>query len=198
MIKIILASNSKQRKLVMDSFGIEYSIIPADIDEKAIRDKNLKIRAKKIARTKAEYVAKSNQGIIIASDTFSVCQGVVLEKPRDLIEAKKMLKIQSNNISTLYTGFCYIDNINNIKFSAIAVTKYSLRELSDLEIDGFIEKNPVLQWSASFAPAYTYQSTFIKKINGSYTGMVYGIPSEFLIPCLLRSGVTINGTKLVN
>lgn len=197
MLKIILASNSKQRKLVMDSFGIEYSIIPADINEKIIRDKNLKIRAKKIARAKAEYIAKSNQGIIIASDTFSVCQGVVLEKPKDLTEAEKMLKIQSNNISTLYTGFCYIDNVNNIKFSTTAVTKYSLRELSDLEIDNFVRNNPVLQWSASFAPAYVYQSTFIKKINGSYAGMVYGIPVEFLIPCLLRSGVNVNGNKLV-
>lgn len=144
MLKIILASNSKQRKILMDSLKIDYSIIPADVDEKIIRDKNLKTRARKIALTKAEYVAKNNKGIIIASDTFSVCQNIVLEKPNNLEEAKAMLRAQSKNVSILYTGFCYIDNINNIKFSATAVTKYVLRDLSDLEIDKFIKNNPVL------------------------------------------------------
>ena len=52
--KIILASGSKQRKLIMDALGIEYVVIPADIDEKAIRDEDLKSRAEKIARAKAE------------------------------------------------------------------------------------------------------------------------------------------------
>lgn len=197
MLKIILASRSRQRKLVMDSLGIDYSIIPPDIDEKVFRDKNLKIRAKKIAQAKAEHINKTNKGIIIASDTFSVCQGVVLEKPKNLNEAKKMLKVQSNNVSILYTGFCYIDDVNNIKFSTTTITKYSLRELSDLEIDNFVENNPVLQWAASFSPAYIYQSTFVKKINGSHTGLVYGFPTEFLIPCLLKSGVLLKPKALI-
>jgi septum formation protein len=191
MTKIILASNSKQRKILMDSLNINYLIIPSDTDEKLIRDKNLKIRAKKIAIAKAECIADKYKGIIIAADTFSVCQNIILEKPNNLEEAKVMLRAQSNNISILYTGFCYIDNINNIKFSATAITKYFLRNLSDLEIDKFIKNNPVLKWSASFSPAYVYQSTFIEKISGSYSGMVYGLPTEYLIPCLLKSNISI-------
>lgn len=66
----------------MDSLGVSYVVIPADINEKAIRDENLKIRAEKIARAKAEKVANENEGVIIAADTFVSCDGKVLEKPR--------------------------------------------------------------------------------------------------------------------
>ena len=60
--QIILASGSKQRKIMMDALGISYIVIPADIDEKVIRDENLMLRAEKIARAKAEEVAINIKG----------------------------------------------------------------------------------------------------------------------------------------
>jgi septum formation protein len=191
MPQIILASGSKQRKMFMDCFGFEYTVIPADIDEKNIRDKNLKLRAKKIATAKAKFVAKNHDGIIIAADTFLACNGIVLEKPKTLAEAKKMLKLQSKNSGLCYTGFCYLDKSKKINFSTTTVTKYLLRELPDTEIDAYVKNNPVLQWSAAISPAYTYPSTFIKKISGSFTGMVYGMPVEFLSLCFQKSGLKL-------
>jgi septum formation protein len=189
--QIILASGSKQRKMLMDSFAFDYQVIPADIDEKSIRDENLKIRVKKIAAAKARAVAKNHQGIIIAADTFCACNGVVLEKPKTLSEAKEMLKLQSNNYGFCYTGFCYIDTYKNFSVSRVSVTKYIFRSLSDEEINTFVKNNPVLQWSASFSPAYVYQSTFIKKVSGSFTGMLYGLPVEFLAPSFQKSGLKL-------
>lgn len=192
MQKIILASASKQRKMVMDSFGFEYTIIPADIDEKAIRDKNLSLRVKKIAIAKAKSVAKNNNGVVIAADTFCVFDGIVLEKPKNLTEAKKMLKLQSNKDLLCYTGFCYIDKLNKYTLAKTVLVKYTLRELSDEEINKFVENNPVLQWSAAFCPCYVYQSTFIEKMSGSFTSGLYGLPIEYLAPCLEKSGLKIN------
>lgn len=187
--QIILASGSKQRKIMMDALGIPYIVIPADIDEKEIREENLEVRAEKIARAKAEKVAEENEGIIISADTFSACDGKVLEKPQSLDEAKDMLKLQAYKTCTLYTGFCYIDKVNKIDYSATAITKYELRKLSDDEINKFVENNPVTEWAAAFSPAYTYQLGFIKYIEGSLTGSTHGLPVELLIPCLEKSGV---------
>jgi len=195
--KIILASGSRQRKLIMDSLGVEYMVIPADIDEKAIRDEDFKIRAEKIARAKAEKVLSKNEAIIIAADTFVSCDGKVLEKPIDLEEAKEMLKLQSNNKITAYTGFCYIDKANNVNFSATSVSTLHLREISENEINNFVENNPVLQWSAAWSPLYLYQTTFIKQFEGSITG-VYGLPTDLLIECFKKSGVEIKGSKLIS
>lgn len=189
--KIILASGSKQRKAMMDALGIPYMVIPADINEKNIRDENLEVRAEKIARAKAEKVAEGHDGIIISADTFSACDGKVLEKPQTVDEARDMLKLQANKICTLYTGFCYLDKVNKINYSATAITKYELRKLSEDEINKFVENNPVTEWAAAFSPAYTYQLGFIKKIEGSLTGSTHGLPIELLIPCFEKSGMKI-------
>ena len=189
--QIILASASQTRKLLMDSFGFPYQVIPADIDEKSIRDLNLKLRAKNIATAKAEAVVQNHQGIIIAADTFCVCNGVVLEKPKNLSEAKEMLAMQSNHTNLCYTGFCYIDTIKKIYFSTTAVTKYTFRDLSAEEIDIFVENNPVMQWSAAFSPGYTYQQSFINKISGSFSGFLHGLPFEYLSSCFQESGIEL-------
>jgi len=194
MQKIILASGSRQRRLVMESLGIEYKIIPADIDEKVIRDDDLALRAEKIARAKAEEVAKNNKEIIIAADTFLACQGKVLEKPKDLNEAVEMLKLERNKEVVFYTGFCYLDKENKINFSKTSVSKAIMRDLSDKEIENFVKNNPVLQWSAAFSPMYLYQTTFVKHFEGSITG-IFGLPTEFLIECLEKSGIEIKGSE---
>lgn len=175
----------------MDALGVPYIVIPADINEKEIRDENLELRAEKIARAKAEKVAEDQDGIIISADTFSACDGKVLEKPQSLDEAKEMLRLQADKECILYTGFCYIDKANKIDYSATAITKYVLRKLSDEEINKFVSNNPVTEWAAAFSPAYTYQLGFIKKIEGSLTGSTHGLPVELLIPCFEKSGVKI-------
>lgn len=188
---IILASGSKQRKMMMEALGIPFVVFPADINEKEIRDENLELRAEKIARAKAKKVSTEHEGIIISADTFSACNGKILEKPKSIDEARDMLKLQANKICILYTGFCYLDKANRIDYSATAITKYVFRKLSDDEINNFIKNNPVTDWSAAFSPAYPYQMGFIKEIEGSLTGLTHGLPVELLIPCLEKSGTKI-------
>lgn len=190
-MRIILASNSATRKKLMDSLKVPYEVVPANIDEKAIRDDSLKIQSEKIARAKAEFVARNNNGIIIAADTFGSIDGKVLEKPKTLDEASEMLKLQSDKTGVMYTGFCYIDRDSNIDFSSVLEVKYTFRHLSDEEIKTFVHNNPVLTWSAAFAPNDPYQTGFISKIEGSLTALMYGIPAELLIPLLKKSGVKL-------
>lgn len=193
--RIILASGSKQRKLIMDSLGLEYEIIPADIDEKSIRDEDLFVRARKIAKAKAEKVLKLGvKGIVVAADTFAESEGRILEKPENLLEAKKMLQAERNHKIIVYTGFYYCDTENDFKFSKTSVSKLWMRNLSDREIDYFIRNNPVTSWSAAFSPMYLYQTSFIKKVIGSMTS-VFGFPTEFLIDCLEKSGIEIKGSS---
>ena len=192
--QIILASGSKARKMIMDSLGVPYIVIPANIDEKAIRDDDLIVRAQKIARAKAENVSQNHEGIIIAADTFVAVAGRILEKPQSLEEAKRMLTIQSNHSGTLYTGFCYIDKTNNINYSTTSMVRYTLRVLPDEEIDNFVANNPVMDWAGAFSPLDIYQLGFFSKIDGSPTGL-NGLPVGLLVPCLQKSGVQIKSTS---
>lgn len=191
MQKIILASQSKQRKIIFETLGVPFEVIPADLDEKAITDPDIKIRAEKVARAKAEKIASLHNGIIIAADTFCIVNNKIFEKPETLIEAKEMLMESSGKNGLCYTSFCYIDKKSSINFSTALEIPYSFRKLSEKEIDRYIQNNPVTTWSSGFAPAYAEGMSFVKKIDGSLTGFIYGIPMELVAEYLKISGVEV-------
>jgi septum formation protein len=195
MQKVILASQSNARKELFSSLGIPFKTIPAKINEKAIRNKNLKIRAERLARAKAELIVSKHNAIVIGADTFDCIGNDVMEKPKDKKEAVKMLKALSGNDAEVYTGLCYIDRENGIDYSTSIKVTYKFRKLYDKEINEYVKKFPVTEWAAGFALVFPYVNTFIASINGSLTGLAYGLPTELLIPLLKKSGFEPNPTK---
>lgn len=192
MRKIILASGSRQRKLLFETLGIPFEIIPADIDEKAVSFDDLKSRAANIARAKAEAVAKGNpDSIIIAADTYVVKDGKALEKPHDLKEAEEMVTDLSGDESIAYSGYCYIDKKSQINESGVAETLTKFRHLSPEFIKHYINNNPVQEWSAAFSPAYHEGMALVDSIEGSFTSFTHGLPLEIIVPLLQKSGVRI-------
>lgn len=189
--KIILASGSLQRKNILSALDIAFDVVVAEIDEKIIRDPDLKVRAEKIARAKAEHVVREcPDAIVIAADTYATVSNAALEKPKDASEAKEMLRILSGSTGVTYTGFCYIDRAHAIDFSTTTETRFTFRTIDGQEIDAYVERLPVTIWSSAFSPAHPYGMTFFASINGSLTGNM-GLPMEVLIPLLRQSGVMI-------
>lgn len=190
MQKIILASNSKQRKTLMEALKIPFEVIPSHIDEKSILESNQKERARLIALAKAEEVSiQYPQSIVISGDTFTFIKGKAYEKPESLQQAKQMLQEQSGQTGVCYSGCAYLDPKNNIKFSTTVETTFSFRELSMNEINKYVENNPVLTWSAGFCPAYPEGINMISKVDGSFSSFSHGLPMEIVVPLLEKSGV---------
>lgn len=190
--KIILASRSLQRKALLSSLDLPFEVIPADINEKEIKDEDFAVRARNIALAKAKAVSTKHEGIIIAADTFVVHEsGRVLEKPINLEEAKKMLLLESGTKLKVYTGFCYLDKENGIEHSETFITEVTFRKLYLEEIESYVTNMPVLTWSAAYSPAYHYGMSMIKSISGSMTAFTHGLPLEALVPLLKESGFSI-------
>lgn len=192
MRRIILASGSKQRQILFATLGLDFEIIPADIDEKAVLYQDPKSRAENIARAKAEAVAKDNlDSIIIAADTYCVQGEQILEKPGDLDEAKEMVKSLSGSKAIAYSGYCYLDQKNNIDVSGTSETTATFRPLSNEFIERYVNNNPVLTWSAAFSPAYHEGMALVDSIEGSFTSFTHGLPLEIIVPLLLKSGFKV-------
>ena len=190
MQKIILASGSKQRKALMDAVRIPFEVIPSDIDEKAISAPTEGERARMIALAKAQKISSEYpDAIVIAGDTFTFFNGKAYEKPRDLDEAKVMLREQSGKKGTCYSGCAYLDPKNKIEFSTTAESTFIFREISEAEIEKYVANNPVLTWSAGFCPAYPEGINMIRAIAGSLSSFSHGLPMEVVIPLLEKSGV---------
>lgn len=190
--QIILASSSPQRKTILSVLDINFQIVPADLDEREVEGKNLKDRANKLALLKAQTVAKDYaDAIVIAADTYGDLDGKALEKPRSIQEAKKMLNQQSDRWLSGYTGFAYLDLTNNIKINKVSHFDFKFRKLSKSEINFYVENNPVTSWSAGFAPAYPAGASLIEECRGSLTAFAYGLPIEWAVEGLRKSGISI-------
>lgn len=187
-MQLILASSSKNRQLVLKTLHIPFKVIPSNIDEKIIKETDPSSRAKKLARLKGEFVEKKHQGAIISADTFTLCQGKIVEKPINKAEAKKMLQFLSGKTAVNYTGFFYFDRKNNISVSETVPTIIRFRQFYQDEVAGYLKKFPVTSWAAAYAASELYVMGMIKSVSGSLTGLTHGLPIDILIPLLRRSG----------
>ncbi|PJE62327.1 hypothetical protein COU88_05590 [Candidatus Roizmanbacteria bacterium CG10_big_fil_rev_8_21_14_0_10_39_6] len=145
-------------------------------------------QATAIARTKAECIARTHSGIIIAADTFNVVGTHVFEKPKNKKKASLMLKELSEKESVCYTGFCYLDKKNKIAVADTVTIRVRFRALSEADIARHVQTHPVTQWAAGFSPAYTDTLHLVASIQGSLTGFSHGLPLERIIPLLKKSG----------
>jgi len=185
---IILASQSPQRRNIMQSLKIDFKVVPADIDEREVVATDSIKRAELIAKAKAKAIqAQFPEAVVVAADTYIILDEEILEKPSSLDEARKMLAKQSGRIATEVTGFCYLDPKHDLAVVKTAIAEVEFRQLSAAEIENYVATQPVMTWSAAFCPAYDSGASLIKSINGSFTGFTHGLPLEELIPLLQQS-----------
>jgi len=188
MKRIILASGSANRKTIFNSLHIPFEVIPSNINEKAVKEKEPSARARLLAQLKGEAVLKKQQAVVVAADTFTSCENKILEKPQTSDEAKKMLLFLSEKKAINNTGFYYRDPFKKIIFSKTVTTQVWFRKFFKQEIYKYIKKFPVKNWAAAYAASELYVAGMIKKVEGSLTGLTYGLPLEYLVPLLIKSG----------
>jgi septum formation protein len=185
-MKIVLASQSTSRQHVLQMIGLDFEVVPSQIDESQVKITDPAKRAKHIAQFKAEAVAKNHPGLIIAADTYSFLGQQIFEKPKTKSEAKKMLSFLSGKELKSVTGLCLINTKTGEKINQTKVTQVWFRKLSDGEIKQVVKTEPVLTWAAAYAPFESKTVQFIDKISGSFSGLVYGLPLELVVPFLQK------------
>lgn len=176
--KIILASQSPRRKELFSSFNIPFEIIVKPINEDFPSHMNCHHIAEFLAKEKANAFNPKNNELIITADTVVIHEGKVLNKPRDIEEARLMLVKLSNSLHEVVTGVCITQQKESqIIFSEL--TKVKFKKLDDSEIDFYLKNyNPIDK-----AGAYGIQDWIgkigIKSINGCYYN-VMGLPLQTL------------------
>jgi septum formation protein len=97
---LILASGSRFRRDMLEHAGIKIRVVPADVDEPAIRaamtDDNPDIDpadvAQVLARIKAEQIsARYPDALVIGADQVLVCAGEIFAKPASIAAARSQL-----------------------------------------------------------------------------------------------------------
>lgn len=190
-MKLILASNSKWRKEILDMANLKYTAISSDLDESIVEYTNPKEYVEKLSRLKAENVAsKVEEGIVIASDTIGYMNNEKFEKPQNREEAFQNMKKLSGNINYTATGVTIIDLYKQKTVSFVDVTEIYLKEMNDEEINWYIDNEASIYDCSGYA-IDTCASLFVEKINGDYKSII-GLPIHRIYEELKKLGYTVN------
>ncbi len=191
MRKIYLASDSKARKELLSTLGLKIKVLPSRIKEER-KSKILSYASlvKKNALKKAKKVSsRVRNGIIIAADTVVVQGKRIFGKPRNLRDARKMLKRLSSKPQFVYTGIAIIDTEHNKTLVDYEKTRVYMDSLSDKEIRAYFSRVSPLDKAGSF-DIQGRGAFFIRRIEGCFYTVV-GLPVRKLYRMLKNLGVKV-------
>ncbi|MBQ5444492.1 MAG: septum formation protein Maf [Erysipelotrichaceae bacterium] len=157
----------------MELLHIPFEVIVSDIDEQIDYTNDLVKEIEKLSFRKAQAVFKDHSdALVIGSDTIVKIGNDVLGKPKNIEDAKAMLKELSDNTHQVVTGVTILYKDKAETFSSVAdVTLYPL---SDEEIDAYIATNEPMDKAGSYA-IQGDAAKFIRSIHGDYYTIV-GLP----------------------
>ncbi|HET9985443.1 MAG TPA: nucleoside triphosphate pyrophosphatase [Longimicrobiales bacterium] len=106
---LILASQSPRRAQLLSMLGLDFEVLPADIDESYRPGEWPSAHARRLAEEKALRVAATRpEAVVVGSDTVVVLDDEVLGKPRDPEEALRMLMRLQGREHRVETGIAVV------------------------------------------------------------------------------------------
>ncbi len=178
---IILASKSPRRHELLKLMGLDFTIELKEVDESYPAGLSPAEIAVYVAEQKAKAFGNVPGKIVITSDTIVALNGDILGKPNDRAHAKEMLKMLSGTKHEVYTGVTLVNE--GAMHSFYDVTEVFCREVSDDEIDFYIENFKPFDKAGSYGIQDYWGLAVVQRINGSYTN-VMGLPTEKLFEVL--------------
>lgn len=179
--KIVLASASPRRAEILQSVGWEFEKQVANIDETERVGESPEEYVLRLAQEKAEAVAqKYDEGLILGADTTVVIDEQIIGKPRDLQEARKMLKMLSGKWHQVLTAVALVKKTQKAQqvFTAVERTSVKFAELSDEEIEFLVQNGEPLDKAGAYA-VQAQAALFIERIEGDYWNVV-GLPIHLI------------------
>lgn len=144
--KLILASGSAGRKMMLDNACVPYSATPAYINERAIIDDGLDNGysitdiTKQLADQKALHVAKNNpKALVIGSDQTLEFEGQVLSKAEDEHEAAEKLRALRGKTHFLHSAVSVVHG-SNILFTHTQTAQLTMHNFDDAFLDSYITR----------------------------------------------------------
>nr|WP_143163201.1 Maf family nucleotide pyrophosphatase [Roseovarius pacificus] len=194
MRQIILASGSDIRATLLRNAGIVFDIVPARVDEEALRDAMLaedasaRDIADALAEMKAQKIsAKHPEALVIGCDQVLNLQGQLLTKPDSPETARTQLIAMRGKRHELLSAAVICENGKAI-WRHVGVVRLLMRQFSDAYLDDYIARN----WDSirHSVGAYKLEEEGVRlfsQVQGDYF-TVLGLPLLELLSYLTLRG----------
>ncbi|HET6459498.1 MAG TPA: Maf family protein [Syntrophales bacterium] len=173
--RFILASASPRRIELLSLLGLQFEVMPSNVDETFIKGETPRDHVLRLSEEKVQIASALHpEAWVMGADTIVVINGDVLGKPRMPDEAREMLGKLSGQIHTVFTGFTITRKNTDILVRDTVESSVFFREIPEDEMTWYIRSREPYDKAGGYA-VQGMGAFFIKEIHGSYTN-VMGLP----------------------
>jgi len=186
--ELILASSSPRRRDLLSSLGLQFHVVPAELQEIPAPHEAARDFAVRVAEKKALVVGTNHpHAWVIGADTIVVVEGEILGKPLDRADAKRMLQRLADREHLVLTGYVLLKMAAEKKLKGVEETQVKINTLEEREIEWYINTGEPFDKAGGYA-IQGKGAFMVEWIKGSYTNVV-GLPLCQLIRLFKEAGV---------
>jgi len=186
--KLILASASPRRRELLVQLGVPFDIVVAHVTEHEAADADPRALVSHNAALKADHVAALHPDrFVLGADTTVFVDGTVLNKPRDLDDARSMLRRLSGRTHYVFTGIALRHVSRGVRIDDGVTTEVVFRPLSDAQIDDYLSRTNPLDKAGGYG-IQDHGDLIVAETRGSFTNIV-GLPIEATKQILTQAGL---------
>ncbi len=146
MYKVILASNSKVRKNILENNGVECKVFSSNVDEEPVKKSLIKNKvnpeliSKNLAELKANKISlKFKNEIVIGADSVIDVSGELVSKPKSRDEALEILKKLNGKTHYLISSVCISKNGSMI-WNYTDKAALTMKDMSEKQLKKYLSK----------------------------------------------------------
>ena len=180
--RLILASASPRRHELLTQAGYVFDVLISNIDETPLANEPAAAYVERLAIEKAQAVCAMSDivdagesTIILAADTAVVLpDGIILGKPQNVLDARRMLGLLSGRTHAVMTGLAAVNTISKAFQSTVEITQVTFNVVTEGEIAEYVAGGEPLDKAGAYA-IQGYAARWIPRIEGDYFNVV-GLP----------------------
>ena len=186
--RLILASESPRRKELLSALGVPFRVMPSGVDEVPFPGEAPARFAMRAAMDKGTEVARKHPfSWILSADTIVVVDGMILGKPRDRADARRMLSLLEGREHRVYTSVCLLCVGRAYQDVGTEMTRVVFRPLERSEIAAYARTGECDDKAGAYA-AQGAGMLLIDRIAGSFSNVV-GLPMIRVVSMLKKAGL---------
>jgi len=180
--RLVLASGSPRRHELLGQLGVEFTAVAPNIDETRRDHESPADYVRRLAIAKAEAVPGE---VVIGADTCVELGGVILGKPVDGDDARRMLATLSGRSHHVHTGLAV--RYDGVTRADVCTTLVTFAALSAAQIEAYVATGEPLDKAGGYA-LQGAAGAFVPFVRGSVSNVV-GLPLHTLA-ALLPEGLS--------
>lgn len=188
---LVLASSSIFRSELLKRLRLPFETMAPNVDETPLPNESARATSLRLAQDKARVVAGNYpDALIIGSDQVAFLDGQQLGKPITRDNAVKQLRAMRGKTTHFYTALALLNSKTGNIQTEVAENFVTLRDLSDAEIEGYLQKEQPYHCAGS-AKTEGLGIALISKLAGDDPNALIGLPLILLVRMLHRENVPL-------